>query len=164
MAIFRKWGIYLSLFLTVIAFILMMATPAFYFKFGKHYYEESGIVAIFGDKDFIYNPYCSPAALIAWIIGLLGIIVLIALIGWSFLGGEIEARYKGIVELIFAFGFVIAGILVFLVVPTYFGANGEKDVTSFYHICGGWIASALLYIFSGLTLAIPGYLNFRSEY
>ena len=160
MEIFRKWGIYLSLLLTIVAFILMMAAPACFYR---NYIEIAGIQAIFGDKNDVWT-HNSPAALFAWIIGLLGILAMIALIGWSFLGGEIESRYKGIVELILAVGFVIAGILVFIVIPTYFANNGEnEDVLMFFDLSGGWIASGILYILSGLTIAIPGYLNFRSE-
>ena len=159
MEIFRKWGIYLSLFLIIVAFILMMAAPACFYR---NTIEVAGIQAIFGDKNAIWT-HNSPAALFAWIIGLLGILAMIALIGWSFLGGEIESRYKGIVELILAVGFVIAGILVFIVIPTYFANNGEdEDILMFFNLSGGWIASGILYILSGLTIAIPGYLNFRS--
>ena len=161
MEIFRKWGIYLSLFLTIVAFILMMAAPACFYR---NYIEIAGIQAIFGDKNDVWT-HNSPAALFAWIIGLLGILAMIALIGWSFLGGEIESRYKGIVELILAVGFVIAGILVFIVIPTYFANNGEnEDILMFFDLSGGWIASGILYILSGLTIAIPGYLNFKSKY
>ena len=161
MEIFRKWGIYLSLFLTIVAFILMMAAPACFYR---NYIEIAGIQAIFGDRNDVWT-HNSPAALFAWIIGLLGILAMIALIGWSFLGGEIESRYKGIVELILAVGFVIAGILVFIVIPTYFANNGEnEDILMFFDLSGGWIASGILYILSGLTIAIPGYLNFKSKY
>ena len=163
MEIFRKWGIYLSLFLTIVAFILMMAAPFCYAILRGERFEIEGIHAIFGDSQYSPLPYNSPAALFAWIIGLLGILALIALIGWSFLGGEIESRYKGIVELILAVGFVIAGILVFIVIPTYFANNGEdEDILMFFNLSGGWITSGILYILSGLTIAIPGYLNFRS--
>ena len=164
MEIFRKWGIYLSLFLTIVAFILMMASPFCYAILGGERFEIEGIHAIFGDSKYSPWPYNSPAALFAWIIGLLGILALIALIGWSFLGGEIESRFKGIIELIIAIGFVIAGILVFIVIPTYFANNGDVDDEMFFNLSGGWIASGILYILSGLTIAIPGYLNFRSDY
>ena len=51
--------------------------------------------------------------------------------------------------------FVLAGIFMFLVVPTFFSANGAKDVPSNASIGAGWVIAGILAIIAGGFAFLP---------
>ena len=145
----------------LVAFILMLATSAIHGSTSLGDYSYSGVTAIFGHKSTgLLDPEYKPSilALIGWILALVGLLASLA----GVLGGllKIKALQKlgGLLMLVAAGCFLVAGIFMFLVVPTFFGAN-ELDVPSSAGVGAGWVIGAILNLVAAAAAALPAVMG-----
>lgn len=148
--------------LALVGFILMMATPAILDKTGLGTIEYSGVVAIFGHKSTGYlDPEYKAAALglIAWILILVGLIIVCAGIVLPLLKVKVLERFAGVLNLVAVICFVLAGVFMFIIVPNFYGANGW-DVPNTAAIGGGWVVGGILSIVAGAVAICPAVVDF----
>ena len=143
---FLKFAGFVALGLALIGFILMMATPAI--KFHGNTLAE-GTDAIFGKKVAGYDVFKpSVLALFAWIFVLLSMLFLMVNAVLVLVKKDIFAKHAKIIFIVLAILLILAGVFMFLVIPTFISTNGggSADGTS---IGVGWIIGAILLIGAG---------------
>lgn len=149
----------ISLALAVVAFILMLATPAMVVEdvvFG-------GTIAMFGGElslaQALYlgssTAKLAPLALIAFILILLGLIIVIAGVVLPLLKINALEKFAGILNLVALVMFVLAGVFMFIVVPSLTGANGFDKVPDGYNIGAGWVFAGIFSIAAGVFTILP---------
>ena len=149
----------ISAVLAAVAFILMMATNAIIFD--TNYVKLSpisGVHAIFGNADHLFSKP-SALALIAWILVLLGFVVACVGAILPLLNVKKIEKFAGVMNLCVVVCLVLAGIFMFLVVPTFFGAN-EVDVPDSAKIGAGWVIGGILAIAAGAFAILPAAVDF----
>ena len=155
-----------SLLLAVVAFVLMMATPAINYVVLGTSTSVSGTLAIFGEKklvlgtEVVTNP--SPLALIGWILLVVALVIILLGVLLPLLKVKAFTKFAGLLNLIAVICLVVAGIFVFIVVPTYFAAN-EMEVPSSAAIGAGWVIAGILSIVSGAVAICPAVADFISK-
>ncbi len=162
---YLKYAGICSLVLAAIGFILMLATNAIVVGSGNVQVVYSGASVIFGKPnggllDPGYNP--SPLALIAWILALAAMIILLLGIIMPLLKVKAFTKFAGLLNLIAVGCLVVAGIFMFIVLPTFYGAN-DSDVPSSAVIGAGWIIGAIIYIVAGGIAVLPAIMDFVSK-
>ena len=143
-----------SLVLAVVAFILMMATTAI----NGALIAISGTEVIFGDDPF--KP--APLALLAWIFGLIGMLIILLGVIIPFLKVKTLAKFAGLLNLIAVGLLVIAGVFMFIVLPSYYGAQGY-GVPNNAGIGAGWVIGGILYILAGAVAILPAAMDFIAK-
>ena len=152
--------------LAVVAFILMMATNAVVVKSGSLQVVTAGTTAIFGKTestilgDAKTNP--SVLALIGWILMLVALLILIAGIVLPLLKVKGIEKYAGILNLVAVVCLVVAGIFMFIVVPTFYGAN-DASVPDEARIGAGWVIGGILSILAGAMAILPAAMDFLGK-
>ena len=143
--------------LALVAFILLMATPAIVSTNSDG--AVKGTIAIFGGTEKIWGPLAieykgSALALIGWILLLVGLLA--ACVGA--IGGLLKVKalqnLGRVFALVAAGCFLVAGIFFFLVVPTWYSAN-ELDVPNNVAIGAGWVVGAILTLVAAASAACP---------
>ena len=162
---YLKYAGICSLVLAAIGFILMMATNAIIVGSGNLQLVYAGTVAIFGKQssgllDASYNP--SPLALIGWILALAGLVIVLLGIIMPLFKVKAFTKFAGLLNLIAVGCLVVAGIFMFIVVPTFFGAN-DMDVPNNANIGAGWVIGAIIYILAGAVAILPAAMDFISK-
>ena len=153
----------ISLVLGVVAFILMMATPAVIQPLvGDTQTVYAGTTAIFGkttttnviigDVTSKVNP--SPMGLIGWILMLVAMIIVALGVILPLLKVKALEKFSGILDIVALACFVVAGIFMFLIVPTFYGAN-EWDVAENTQIGAGWVIGGIIAIVAGAFAILP---------
>ena len=157
---FLKLSIFCSLFLSVIAFILMLATKSMILvTMDIPDIDIKGTDAIFGmNMAYSITPNRAPLAFAAWILSIVGILFTLICIVWPLLGGKVYQRYMGIQKALVAICFILAGIFIFNTMASYKSSNPSFDIDD-YALGGGWIASAILFLLSGILAAIPAFFD-----
>ena len=156
----------ISLALGVVAFILMMATPAIIHTLvGDTQTVYAGTTAIFGkttETDVIIGTLTnttkpSPLALIGWILILVALIIVLLGVVLPLLKVKALEKFSGILNLVACAALVVAGIFMFLVVPTFYGANGvePKDIPDGAAIGAGWVIGGIVAIVAGAFAILP---------
>lgn len=163
---YLKYAGICSLVLAVVAFILMLATNAIVVGSGNLQLVYPGTTVIFGKHESgilgaDYNP--SPLALIAWILGLAGMVIVLLGIIMPLFKVKFFTKFAGLLNLIAVGCLVVAGIFMFIVVPTFFGNNGNGSVPNNAAIGAGWIIGAILYIVAGAVALLPAISDFMSK-
>ena len=157
----------ISLALAVVAFILMMATNAVIQSSGNVQVVTAGTTAIFGKTestilgDVVTKP--SVLALIGWILLLLGLLIVLAGVILPLLKVKVLEKFAGILNLAALVCFVLAGIFMFLVVPTFFAANGYDDVPNNAAIGAGWVIGGIVAIIAGAFAILPAAAAFLGK-
>ncbi len=155
---------FISLALAVVAFILMMATPAVLYVSGSNTTSFGGAMAIFGGKldtaqKIILlttgDAKLAPLALIAWIFALLGLLIVLAGVVLPLLKINVLEKFAGILNLVALVLFVLAGIFMFIVVPSFVGAQGYDSVPKEFVIGAGWVIGGILAIAAGAFAILP---------
>ena len=168
---YLKYAGICSLVLAAIAFVLMMATPAISYKSSITNVDFGGTVAIFGSKDLTLAQVAligaseakpSVLALIAWILALAGLVIVLLGIIMPLLKVKAFTKFAGVLNLVAVGCFVVAGIFMFIVVPTFFGAH-EVDVPNGANIGAGWVIGAIIYILAGAVAILPAAMDFISK-
>lgn len=149
----------ISLILGVVAFILMMATPAVIQPLvGDAQTVYAGTTAIFGKTestilgDVVTKP--SALALIGWILLLVAMIIVALGIILPLFKVKALEKFSGILDIVALACFVVGGIFMFLVVPTFYGANG-LDVGKKTQIGAGWVIGGIIAIAAGAFAILP---------
>ena len=161
---FLKYTGVCALILAVVAFILQMATNAIVIGNGSLQAVKKGTVAIFGETqstilgDAVTKP--SILALFAWI--LLLVAILIVLLGVLLPIFKVKAlkNVAGILNLVAVVCFIIAGVFMFCVVPTFYSANGYDSVPNNAAIGAGWVIAGILSILAGVVAVLPAVGDF----
>jgi hypothetical protein len=162
--------------LATLAFILMMFTPAIVCEgpiFGGHY-EIAGTVAIFGKSegfalgeaavfcngDGVIPPTWS--AIIAWILMMAAVVILLLGVILPLFKVKALTKFAGLLNLIVVIALVVAGIFMFIQVPTFLGAAGRSDASG-YVLGAGWIISAIVAIVAGVCAILPAAVDLASK-
>lgn len=157
----------ISLVLAVVAFILMMATNAVIQGDGSLQVVTAGTTAIFGKTestvlgDVVTKP--SALALIGWILLLVGMIIVALGVILPLLKINALEKFSGILDIVALACFVVAGIFMFLVVPTFWAANSSADLPDNIHIGAGWVIGGILAIAGGAFAILPAAAAFMSK-
>ena len=163
---FLKFSGIIAVGLAVVAMILMMTTPALYYKgtvLGTTVESTvPGTDAIFGNGSFKLGW----PALLAWIFILVALVVLIAGIVLPML--KIKVPVAGILNLVAVALLIVAGIFMFLVkgalVDANQGAWGISGAALNEHGMGaGWVIAAILAIAGGVVAVLPAALDFNKK-
>lgn len=162
-----KFAGLISLVLVAIAFILMMATPAVSFKSGSTTVDFAGTLAIFGGKVDLAQAVVlgaseakpSVLALIAWILILIGMIIVLLGVILPLLKVKALERFAGLLNIIATVCFILGGVFMFIVVPTFFAAvgNNAPDGTG---IGAGWVIGGIIAIAAGVFTILPAAADF----
>ena len=153
----------ISLVLVVVAFILMLASPAIVGSTSLGDYSVAGTTAIFGKTETVLgttvhtNP--SVLGLLAWILILVGMIIVCVGVILPLLKINALEKFAGLLNLIAVVCFVLGGIFMFIVVPTFYGAN-DADVPSGAGIGAGWVIGGILAIAGGAFAILPAAMDF----
>ena len=141
MKLVRKYGIYCGLLFALVAFILMLATVAVSSTGYGLTIAVKGTTAIFGNDGVAgYG-----TALAAWILALIGLLVVAFLAIAPFVKGNKPAKKIGaFIGLGVAVLFLVAGILVLSV-------NGEAK---FETLGAGWIIAGIFFLVGAAGIAI----------
>ena len=163
---FLQFAGVISLALGVIAFVLMMATNAMNVDSGiLGNLTISGITAIFGHKSTgLLDPEYNAAVLglIAWILVLVGMLVVLCGILLPLLKVKALEKFSGILDIAALVCFVLAGIFMFIVVPSFAGANKWNN-TDGVTIGAGWVIGGILAIAAGALAILPAAANFLAK-
>ena len=166
MKTFLKFSGIIAFVVALVGFILMMATNAIVWSSGSLQYVVKGTVAIFGSKTdtilgtAVTNP--SPMALIAWILGMVGLLLVCFGIILPLLKNKKLDKFAGLLNLVAVICLVLAGVFMFFVVPTFYGANDAKvpDGTA---IGAGWVIGGILFIAGGVLAILPAAMDFLGK-
>ena len=148
----------ISLVLAVVAFILMMASDAVIQSSGSLQVVYGGTKAIFGYKgEGLLDPdvKLAPLALIAWILILVGMIIVAAGVILPLLKINALEKFAGILNLVALVCFVLGGIFMFIVVPNLWAANEWGDVPDNAKIGAGWVIGGIIAIVAGAFAILP---------
>ena len=158
----------ISLALAAVAFVLMMATPAVIQPvIGDTQTVYAGTTAIFGkttSTDVVIGTLTnttkpSVLALIGWILILVAMIILALGVILPLLKVKALEKFSGVLEIAACAALVVAGIFMFLVVPSFYGANGW-DVGDKTQIGAGWVIGGIVAIVAGAFAILPACANF----
>ena len=161
----------ISLVLAAVAFILMLATPAIVLTSGNTQYIYKGTVALFGSKEstniaglitLTSETKPSVLALIGFILLVVGLIIVLLGVILPLLKVNALEKFAGVLNLVALVCFVLAGVFMFLVVPTFFAAN-EVDVPKSASIGAGWVIGGILAILGGAFAILPAAAAFLGK-
>ncbi len=165
-----KYSGLISLVLVAVAFILMMASPAVVYKSGSTTVDFAGTLAIFGGKIDAAQMLVlgaseakpSVLALIAWILILVGMIIVLLGVILPLLKVNALEKFAGLLNLIAVVCFILGGVFMFIVVPTFFGAV-DRSVPDGTSIGAGWVIGGILAIAGGAFAILPAAMDFISK-
>ena len=162
--------------LATLAFILMMFTPAVTTQgIVGGTYELPGTAAIFGHNgdglsagqilSFCNKDGVIPAtwsAIIAWILMMAAVVILLLGVILPLFKVKALTKFAGLLNLIVVIALVVAGIFMFIQVPTFLGAAGRSDASG-YALGAGWIISAIVAIVAGVCAILPAAVDLASK-
>ena len=145
-----------------VALVLMLATKAIVVTNGNVQVVYEGTPAIFGKTEKVLGVEVVTKGSVLALIGFILLIVGLLASCCGVLGGllKIKALQKlgGLLMLVAAGCFLVAGIFMFLVVPTFYSAN-DADVPSKAAIGAGWIIGAILALVGAAFSALPAVMG-----
>ena len=168
---FLKFSGICAALIGLVAFILMLATPGI-LKLGDnaaHVYP--GTTVIFGGKAvlssggaslsaFTYNG--SALEIIAFILALLALVVVIVGIILPALKINALQKFAGILNIFAVVCFVLAGVFMFIAIPTFSAANDNMNLDG-YGLGAGWVIGGILYIAAGVVAILPAAVNLMGK-
>ena len=164
MKTFLKFSGIFALIVAVVAFILVMATPAISIHvIGNTYTNIAGTSVIFGESALgiqVWNP--SPLSLIAWILLIVALLLLVFGALLPFLKVKSLNKFAGLLNIIAVVSLVVAGIFIFITVPAFYGAQGS-DVNANAALSAGWVIEGILSIAAGVLAVAPAFADFISK-
>ena len=155
----------ISLALAVIAFVLMMVTNAMTVSGLLGDYVVGGTSAIFGHQSTgLLDPdlKLAPLALIGWILVLVGLIVVLLGVVLPLLKINALEKFSGILDIVALVCFVLGGIFMFVVIPSFASANGW-NTTDGVTIGAGWVIGGILFIVAGAFAILPAAAAFLGK-
>ena len=170
MKTFLKFSGAIAFVLALVAFILMMATPAIMYK-GDDVIAK-GIVAIFGKKEAVsiggiglgtVETKLAWSALLAWIFILLALIILCLGVVLPLLKDKALEKFAGIMNLCAVVLLVLAGIFMFITTPVFWAANGGDSVPNNVALGAGWVIGGILALVAGIVAILPAVADFLGK-
>ena len=171
MKTFLKYSGFLAAAIAVVGFILMMATPAFFYTSGDNTSYLTSSQVLFGEEvtGSLFAIISINAghinavwsAIIGWILAMVGVIALLLGVILPLLKLN---KFAGLLNIIALCSLVIAGIFVFISQPCTFTLNGASEPSnafSDYGLNATWIIVAIIYIAAGVLAALPAAIDFR---
>ena len=167
--------------IAVVGFVLMMACPSVYYTVSAdHSIVISGTSGIFGGdwpssgsylvdgilKYFGATIKMTPSAFIAFILMIVGVAILVLGALLPILKIKALNKFAGLLNLIALIALVAAGILVFVQVPCFLGAQaseGSKVDTEGWKLGAGWIISGICVIVAGVLAIAPACADFLAK-
>ena len=155
----------ISLVLVVVAFILMMATNAAMQVSGSLQVNYAGTTAIFGHaSEGLLDPEIklAPLALIAWILIIVGMIIVALGIILPLFKVTALQKFAGLLNLIAVCALVVAGVLLFFTQPVFNQANKTSLGTLYddYKLSFAFVMAAILAIAGGVIAILPAAMDF----
>ena len=170
MKTFLKYSGFLAAVIAVVGFILMMATPAFFYTSGDNTSYLTSSQVLFGEEvtGSLFAIISINAghinavwsAIIGWILAMVGVIALLLGVILPLLKLN---KFAGLLNLIALGALVVAGIFIFISQPCTFTskASGETyEAFKDYKMNATWIIAAILYIAGGVLAALPAAVDF----
>lgn len=142
-----KFAGFAALLLTLIGFILLLATSAVTYEGHE---IAKGTDALFGRKEGMLDIDPSPLSLIAWIFVLLAMLALGAKVVLDLMKKQV--KFGRILELCISIVLLVSAIMLFFTVPTFYSANGASSVPDNVFLGAGWIVASIFFILSGGAL------------
>ena len=148
--------------LAIVGLILMLATNGVIVTSGNLQVNYAGTTVLFGKTessilgDVVTKP--SVLALIGFILLVVGILAACC----SVLGGLLKIKalqkFGGLLMLVAAGCFLVAGIFMFLAVPTFYSAN-DANVPDGAGLGAGWVIGAILNLVAAGFAALPAVMG-----
>ena len=169
---FLQFAGIISLALAAVAFVLMMATPAVLVKItSSSTVQFAGTMAIFGGKPdtaqalVILATEVKPAvmALLAWIFILIAMIILLLGVVLPLLKVKALEKFAGLLNLIAVALLVVGGVFMFIVLPSFYGAQDIKDVPDAASIGAGWVIGGIVAMIAGVIALLPMAADFMGK-
>lgn len=166
-----KYSGSLSLLLTVVAFVLLMATPSVNYTvsaFGKSETQSiSGIAGIFGGEFSLVKFGCPWAGILTWVLALVAMVILLLGVVFPLLKVKVLDRFAGVLNLVAVVALILGGILAFCEVSALTAANadGFKILSSVgsFGLGAGWIVGGIVMIVAGVCAVLPVIADFKSK-
>ena len=144
-------GIIAALF-ALVAFILLIATPAIISNLTGGSVAGQNVIfggkTIFGDYDPTWN------GLLAFIFILVALLLLVVTVVAELANVKALAKLSGLFNFIAAGLLIVAGIFAFIVVPVWAG-----DYADHYAIGAGWVIAGILSIAGGAVALLPAIMK-----
>ncbi|MBQ9265800.1 MAG: hypothetical protein IJ186_01835 [Bacilli bacterium] len=169
MKTFLKFSGAISAVLALVAFILMMATPAVTYTLtiggSSSTSTVAGVNAIFGSGDD-YGP--SWAGLMSWIFVLVSLLILVAGVVLPLLKVKALQKFAGVLNLLAVLLLVASGIFMFCEVPAFQAAAGDASFSiggagGTYGLGAGWVIGAILSLGAGAVAILPTVMDFVAK-
>ena len=154
----------ISLALAVVAFILMLATPAVVYTSGSNSTFFAGALAVFGGKlDTAQklvllttkDAALAVMGLLAWIFTLVGMIIVLLGVILPLLKINALEKFSIFFDLAALVLFVVGGVFMFIVLPSFLSAQGINNVPDGFAIGAGWVIGGILLIAAGVFAILP---------
>ena len=148
--------------LALVALILMLATNGVIVTSGNLQVNYAGTTVVFGKTestilgDVVTKP--SVLALIGFILLVVGLLAACAAVLGGLLKVKALAKLGGVFALVAAGCFLVAGIFMFLAVPTFYGAN-DANVPDGAGLGAGWVIGAILALAGAAFAALPAIMG-----
>ena len=150
--------------LGIVAFILLMATPAV--MRGSDIVAK-GVTVIFGKTEttntiigsFTSETKLAWSALLAWIFILVALLILLAGIILPLLKVNALEKFAGILNLVAVCLLAVAGVFAFISLAVFCKANGIDSVPEQWTLGAGWVIGGILAIVAGVIAILPAVVN-----
>ena len=167
-----KYSGIISAVLAIVAFILLLATPAFTYTVKdnilgtKKSADIAGATAIFGGTDAKYA--ATWAGLLAFILIIVALVILICAIVLPLLKVKALDKFAGALNLVAVISLILAGVFAFCIVAAFKAANGDASGSSWigsatYTIGAGWVIAGIIAIVAGVFAILPAACDFISK-
>jgi amino acid transporter len=121
---------------------------------------SAGQILYFCNKDGVIPATWS--AIIAWILMMAAVVILLLGVILPLFKVKALTKFAGLLNLIVVIALVVAGIFMFIQVPTFLGAAGRSDASG-YALGAGWIISAIVAIVAGVCAILPAAVDLASK-
>ena len=151
---------------TIVSFILMLATDAFILRLRGEDFAYPGTEVIFGRKSLgSLDPgtNASPLALAAWIILLVTILLIILNLFLRFVYGEELEKLQLFISFIIIAALILSAIFMFNVISNYWSANGWGTPFSSTRFGTGWGVAASFCFLAALITLFPIVVRFADR-
>lgn len=151
--------------LAIVAFILLLATPA---AMRGDEIVAKGTTMLFGKKEAVvvagFNLGTSEvklawSALLAWIFVIVALVILLLGIILPLLKVTALQKFAGILNLVAVVLLVVAGIFAFISLAVFCSANGLDSVPEKWSLGAGWVIAGILAIVAGAIAILPAAMD-----
>lgn len=162
---FLKYSGLCAAVLGIVAFILMMATPAIVSTNSDSVVK--GTLVIFGGSEAIWGAIAitykgSAMALLSWIFALVALVIVLLGVILPALKVKALTKFAGLLNLVACVLLVMAGVFMFFEVGTWYSANNLGDPSN-VAMGAGWVIGAILYIVAGVAAILPAASDFAAK-